>query len=430
VPQSAPRLVFDLTTSSRWHGPAVGIVRVQRELGRHAPDAVPGAVDYALYDRRRGAFLRLKPEIAAEILCGRLVVHFPGPGATSAPPRSERARWAVLHPKRFVRARLRRSDDDEPAPRVDFDEAVDGVLELGPSDVLLTCGADWAGRDVPGIGAAKERDGFGYVLVCYDVIARRHPEFWPPGVAESVVRYYAEATPVADLVMCISRATAQELTELCEELDIVPPRLGIFRLGDETTAAAATALPLALRGSRFVLSVGSLEPRKNHRILYDAWDALCREPAFPPDVKLVFVAATRWMTDDLEGDLERNPFARERIVVLDRASDEALRSLYEACLFTVYPSLHEGWGMPVAESLSHGKVCVASNRGSMPEISTAIPLLDPRDVDGWRNAIRHLVVDAGARERLEQTIRAEYRPTSWAASARSFFSTVFAELGV
>jgi glycosyltransferase involved in cell wall biosynthesis len=438
----APRIVFDLTTSARWHGPAVGIVQVQREIGRFAPQVASATVEYALYDVRRKAFYRLRTELAAEILDGGIVVRFPRHEPPTSQPLSNRMSWVLRNPRRFVKGRLRRLRHPAPPPqraevgddlpgvnRIDIDDAVDGILDLGASDVLVTCGADWAGRDLPAILEAKERDGFRYVAMCYDVIPWRHPQFFPQGVAESVISYYADAAWVADLVMCISQSTAGEFAQFCDDLDIPRPKLGTFRLGDTKGSPSKQAtVPRALEGSRFVLCVGALEPRKNHRLLYNVWDALCRDSSFPHDVKLVFVASAEWMTDDLRLEMTLNPYTRDRIVVLDRATDDELAALYGACLFTLYPSLHEGWGLPIAESLSHGKVCVASNRGSMPEISRLTLLLDPHDFEAWSATVRRLVADAGAREQLEAQIRHEYVPTPWDAAARSFFSTAFAEL--
>ena len=303
-----------------------------------------------------------------------------------------------------------------------FDDVVDISYAFGPDDIVVSCGADWSGKDLDAIRAAKERDRFRYVSVCYDVIPWRFPEFWPPRVAQGIVAYYADLALVADVVACISNRTADDYAALCEEYGAIPPALPIFRLGDIRSGAATDAsLPDALAGGRFLLSVGSLEPRKNHRLLYEVWDALVREPTFPPDLTLVFVSSARWMTDDLMDDIASNPAVRDRILAIDKASDGELDALYSACLFTLYPSLYEGWGLPVAESLSRGKACLASDRASIPEISDLVVLIDPDDADAWRDAIRLHVGDAEMRQALEERIRRTFVPTSWSESARRFF---------
>ena len=437
LPDPRPRIVFDLTTSARWRGPAGGIVRVQREIGRLAPEVVTLAVEYSLYDLRRKAFFRVRPELVEDILQGRIVVTFPGALPTSAPGVGDRLRWILRHPRRFLNGRLGResrlrtkagehangASADGTRP---FDAAVDGRLELDRSHVLVSCGADWSGKDLEAIRSAKERDRFRYVSVCYDVIPWRFPGFWPPGVAETVIAYYAALAGLADLVLCISRTTADDYAALCEELAISCPPLAVFRLVDSKPRmdSVPVGLPAELERGRFVLCVGSLEPRKNHRLLYDAWDELARDASFPRDVKLVLVAGARWMTDDLIADIDANPDVRDRIVIVDNASEEELHALYAACLFTVYPSFYEGWGLPVAESLSHGKVCLASDRGSIAEISELAVLIDPYDVDAWRRAIHRHVTDDVRRRALEASIRETFVRTPWEESARRFFEAV------
>ena len=430
------RIVFDLTTSARWDGPPVGIVNVQRQLARHAPRVEASDVEYVIYDLSRRGFRRLRSEVVEAILDGEIVVRFPGATARTALARSDRLRWIVRNPRRFVSARLGRGmADPRPAEaptdgsrrpgRMALDDVVDEHLVLGESDVLVLTGAGWAGMDLRATLSAKETYGFACAAVCYDVIPWRYPELWPRGVAETVVAYYADLARVADLVMCISQTTAREYTRMCVALGIDCPELGVFRLGDTERAASTSVLTRReLEGRRIVMSVGALEPRKNHRLLYSAWDILCRDPSFPSDVTLVFVASASWMTDDLRLEIEQNPVTRDRLLIIDGASEEELYHLYGGCLLTLYPSLHEGWGLPVAESLSHGKICIASNRGSLPEISDLTVLIDPHDVDAWVDAIRRYVTAPDKRAELESRIRSGYTPTPWDVSARSFFEAV------
>jgi glycosyltransferase involved in cell wall biosynthesis len=82
-----------------------------------------------------------------------------------------------------------------------------------------------------------------------------------------------------------------------------------------------------------------------------------------------------------------------------------------ACLLTIFPSLAEGWGLPVAESLAHGKFCVASNRTSIPEVGgDLIDYFDPADEDQVVAKIERVLFEPGYLAAREARLRTEYRP--------------------
>jgi glycosyltransferase involved in cell wall biosynthesis len=429
------RLVFDLTTSATWIGPPVGIVRAERELARFAPQAVNVPVEYSVFDLTRRAFFRLRPAVAADILEGRVTIDFPRDRQLRQTARSlaARAARAVRNPRGFAANRLSRfrattgeqGDETLEAKRpvnLGFEAAVDSRFLFDSEDVLVSCGLDWAHKDYGAISDEKNRSRLSYVGVCYDTIPWKFPQFWPDGLVPAVVNALAEMAWTADVVMCISRSTADDYTSLCSQLQIPCPELRVFRLGDTSDAhPPCGSLPPSLEGKRFVLCVSSIEPRKNHRLLYHVWEELVQDPTFPPDVMLAIVGAVQWMTADLVREIQLNPVVSDRIVVINDADDSVLHALYSACLFTVFPSLYEGWGLPVAESLNHGRICVASDRGSIPEVSHLTVMLHPYDHAAWFDAVRFYVTHDRERSELERRIRTEFDATTWKDSAHSFY---------
>jgi glycosyltransferase involved in cell wall biosynthesis len=132
------------------------------------------------------------------------------------------------------------------------------------------------------------------------------------------------------------------------------------------------------------------------------------------------------MTGDLLQQIKLNPILKDRLLVLHRVAQPLLNLLYRECLFTVYPSFEEGWGLPVAESLRHGKVCISSSRGALSEISPLVILLDPIDVCLWRDAIQTHIANASLRADAEARIRRSFVPTTWEQSAQCFFDPILA----
>jgi hypothetical protein len=129
----------------------------------------------------------------------------------------------------------------------------------------------------------------------------------------------------------------------------------------------------------FVLCVGAIHARKNHRLLYDVWLRLAARmgEACP---HLVLVGGVAWNGHDVRARAARRcADQRAGQHPLDDVDDAALDWLYAHCSSTVYPSLHEGWGLPVAESLRHGKLCLAADTSSVPEIAPGlVELIDRR----------------------------------------------------
>jgi glycosyltransferase involved in cell wall biosynthesis len=101
-------------------------------------------------------------------------------------------------------------------------------------------------------------------------------------------------------------------------------------------------------------------------------------------------------------------------------SDAELQQAYRSCLFTVFPSLSEGWGLPIAESLAHGKFCVASNRTSIPEAGgDLVDYFDPLNEDDALAKIERPLIDPGYLAAREAQLRAEYRLRTWGDCVRA-----------
>jgi glycosyltransferase involved in cell wall biosynthesis len=122
-----------------------------------------------------------------------------------------------------------------------------------------------------------------------------------------------------------------------------------------------------------VLFVSTSEIRKDHRLLVRVWRRLIARHGTEAVPALIFAGQIGWMVDDLLADLAASGHLGGKTEHKPGLSDEELDGAYRSCLFTVFPSLCEGWGLPIAESLAHGKFCVASNR---------IPALSQRHLAG------------------------------------------------
>jgi glycosyltransferase involved in cell wall biosynthesis len=176
---------------------------------------------------------------------------------------------------------------------------------------------------------------------------------------------------------------------------------------------------------RYALFVSTIEIRKNHRLLVRVWRRLLEQHGADAVPVLIFAGQVGWMVDDLLADLAASDCLGGKILLMPGLSEAELREAYRSCLFTVFPSFCEGWGLPVAESLVHGKFCVASNRTSIPEVGgDLIDYFDPSDDDDAFAKIERLVLDPSYLAAREARLRAEYHPRTWDNCVQSLIGSL------
>ena len=168
---------------------------------------------------------------------------------------------------------------------------------------------------------------------------------------------------------------------------------------------------------RFVLFVATIEGRKNHPLMLDIWRRLVQEEDDPPH--LICVGRLGWKATAFVSALVETNYLDGRIHLMRDISDTDLKLLYDRCLFAVFPSFYEGWGLTVGETLAMGKICVSSNRSSIPEVAGDCGVyIDIDSAERSMEVIRNLIRDNKARKRLEAKIRRDYVPITWQSVAQ------------
>jgi glycosyltransferase involved in cell wall biosynthesis len=232
------------------------------------------------------------------------------------------------------------------------------------------------------------------VLLVYD-LAALDPATSPNRRSAVVERLtLTPAVRRATRLVCISQATADALHDLRPE---VADQVLVAPLAASASPTAAPADELAaLPAPGFVLAVGTLEPRKNLPRLVAAYSALSEslQTAHP----LVVVGATGWRTGET---LEALRSLGARCQMLGHVSDVALAELYRRCAVFCYPSLAEGFGLPVLEAMSAGAPVLTSSVSSLPEVGgDAAAYADPYDVTAIAQALRAILEDPTLRHAL------------------------------
>ena len=227
----------------------------------------------------------------------------------------------------------------------------------------------------------------------------------------------------ASEIVCISQATRQALLA---RVPSVAARTRVALLGISTPPSdldAAAQLQLPAPG--FVLAVGTLEPRKNLPRLVSAYAALA------PEIKtahpLVIVGGSGWRTGETLTALRS---LGDRCELLGHVPDAELVELYRRCAVFCYPSLQEGFGLPVLEAMAAGAAVVTSNTSSLPEVGgDAVVYVDPVSVAEITSALRGLLADPDERARIGAHARTRAQRFSWDAFAAQTLDALSAARG-
>lgn len=303
-------------------------------------------------------------------------------------------------------------------------------LAMAPGCALVNLGTSWWIPDyLRVVREAKGRIGLRYIPFVHDCIPLLVPEHCAAGLVDEFARWFAAVCLHADAVLTNSECTRIDVLRLQRRLlpGLELPCYPVPLDAAEPAAPAATQPAIGPpRGGRpFVLFVGTIESRKNHLLAFGAWLALLRRhgPEAVPD--LVCVGKRGWLAEAALKLHQNSAALRAKVHLLHGVADTELEALYRGCLFTLYNSHYEGWGLPVTESLAHGKVPLVPDHSSLREAGGEgavyfTPQSEPALVEG----LERLIFDTGFRQAQEALVRAAPPPRSWAEVARQVQAAV------
>jgi glycosyltransferase involved in cell wall biosynthesis len=268
------------------------------------------------------------------------------------------------------------------------------------------------------------RRGLRFALLVYDLIPLRRPEWCERGLVRLFRSWFGGVLPLCDQVFAISQATAADVESWAQEQGIELPGPVIpIPIGTGFDAASPASLQRTQRlpppGS-YALIVATIEVRKNHLLLFRVWRRLLEELPRDRVPTLVFAGRIGWLVDDLMQQIANTDHLNGKLLIIEDPSDKELVSLYSGCLFTLFPSFYEGWGLPVTESLAFGKPCFISNRTSLPEAGGKLARsFDPDDLQDAYAKIRNVIEDRADLMRWEDTVKREFTPVSWSTTVEA-----------
>jgi glycosyltransferase involved in cell wall biosynthesis len=292
-------------------------------------------------------------------------------------------------------------------------------IRFRPGDVLLMLGSGWAAA--PFIDHIEPLQKAGVVIpmvLIHDLIPFLHlknDDSIPAAIFEPWLDRVAK---MGCQLLTVSEATKSDLSNHLagKNIDIHP--IHVARLPHEFSRPAPDALTPEIQtiiSSNYCLFVGPVSGRKNAKRLLEAWTKVLTRVGRERMPCLV-ITSSRGAEEIYESHIRP---IESHVRLLRRPGDFALSELYRHAAFTIFPSLYEGWGLPVGESLWHGTPCITSNRSSMPEVGGALcDYVDPTSVDSIAEAVERFARDRDYRDARAAAIkRAKLR--TWTDFAES-----------
>jgi glycosyltransferase involved in cell wall biosynthesis len=254
------------------------------------------------------------------------------------------------------------------------------------------------------------------LLTVHDLSFLHYPDAFVPSLRQYLERVVPRSVARADRVLADSKATRDDLVA---HFGAPPEKVQVLYSGVDSRfrpeSGPGERERLKTRydiGDRpYVLSVGTLQPRKNYVRLIKAFASLPRA-----DWQLLIAGGRGWLYEDIFAEAEKHG---DRVRVLGFVDDADLPALFRNAALFAFPSLYEGFGLPVLEAMACGVPVVCSNASSLPEVAgDAALMVDPLDLDGLAGAMARVLGDAHLRREMAVRGLAQAARFTWQEAAR------------
>jgi len=292
--------------------------------------------------------------------------------------------------------------------------------------------ADWITGPIdlfhsPDFTLPPVRCGTRTLLTVHDLSFVRDPDSAAPGLRGYLEVVVPRSVARADHILADSAATRDDLIELYQ----APPEkvsvlyCGIdaaFRPVRDLQIQAAVRARYGLGSAPFIVAVSTLQPRKNYVRLIQAFARLSTQ-----GVNLVIAGGKGWLFETIFAEVERLRL-QERVIFPGFVADDDLPALYSAARLLAYPSLYEGFGLPMLEAMACGTPVVASTASCLPEVAgDAARLVSPTDVEALAMALDEVLTDEALRADLIAKGHARAGQFTWDQAARQLLG-IYREL--
>jgi glycosyltransferase involved in cell wall biosynthesis len=281
------------------------------------------------------------------------------------------------------------------------------------NDHIVMIGTNWNTSAFEKRARQHSKRGGRVSQVIYDLIPYRYPQYCIDSLTKKFNIFLNRSRSFASQYICISEATRNDLLDYLSDFNSdMPvkswPLAHEFEGYERNEKCLESLQPDRLKKIQrpFVLCVGTIEVRKNGVALLKVWQRLLKELG-DKTPQLVFAGKYGWKIEAFKKLLQEDLSLQQAVTIIPQATDADLAVLYQNCLFFVYPSLVEGWGLPVGEAAWFGKYSVVSSSSSLPEVcGDLVDYVDPNNINECTQSIKRAVLDHEYRKHHENNIAA------------------------
>ncbi|OBX08054.1 glycosyl transferase [Gallibacterium salpingitidis] len=304
------------------------------------------------------------------------------------------------------------------------------------NDIIVSVGLDWESKYLKGISFLKNKISLTSIYLIHDMIPLVEPNFYQENIFELYKKFFYWVCESSDMIFFGSQTALEDAKKI--SINIKFPEMLFLRLGSNfipnhnliTSNEDGILRDMGIT-KPFILSVGTIQIRKNHEVIYKAflkWINETMEDEVDNLPQIIFAGHKGWLTEQLINQIQNDDRVKNRLLIVS-PSDEELDILYRKCLFTVLPSLYEGAALPISESLSYGKFCLASDILSLRESGqTFVEYIPPRDIVKWKDAMKYYSCNHLALEEKEKYIKENKSFISWSECAEDLLDKVLTNI--
>lgn len=258
------------------------------------------------------------------------------------------------------------------------------------------------------------------VLTVHDLSFLHYPETFTPSLLKFLNQAVPRSIKRATHILADSEATRADLIDawpvVAEKVSVIYSGVSpLFKPVADSSLIQLTREKFRLGKEPYILSVGTLQPRKNYEMLFRAFHDVAKNLS----IKLIIVGGLGWMYDHIQAEIEALGLSG-KVLLLGYVADSELPALYSGARLFVFPSLYEGFGLPVVEAMACGVPVLSSNASSLPEVAgTAALMLSPDDQEGWAREMIKILEDPEKRTKMIAAGFLQARNFRWKKSAQA-----------
>lgn len=292
------------------------------------------------------------------------------------------------------------------------------------NDFFLSFGLEWAEKYPASFHDLKKR-GVNIATICYDLIPIKFPSYCFVDFSNEFSEYLVNILHGSCYIFCISDNTKKDLTDFIYHSGAPSPKLIKLKLGSSMfeNFSKVKNYPKPNIKNKFILYVSTIETRKNHQLVIDVYLLARKKGIDLPNI--FFIGMQGWGTQNLINQINNDSYLNKKISVLNNVDDQRLGEFYKNTLFCIYPSLYEGWGLPIIEAAGFGKVTLCSDIKPLREAGGKfMKYINPNNPEKWLDAIHLLYSDNLSLQKIQKKIINNFPIQNWEDTAKQIISNI------